>query len=327
MPSVLETAVLRSLGGLLSPAGPNGRLSILIYHRVLRVRDPLLPDMPDAASFGEEIAHVAARFNVLPLGEAIDRLRRGALPARAVCVTFDDGYADNCEVALPVLARLGVPGTFFVTTGCLDGGRMWNDTVIESVRRAAGPTLELSDAGLGAHRIDTTGARRAAIAKLLGAIKHLDPARRREAVQAAASAAGGKLPDDLMMSREQVRRLRRAGMEVGGHTITHPILARIDAAEAEREIAGGKAELESILGEKVELFAYPNGKPIEDYTAEHVAIARKVGFRAAVTTSWGAGRRTSDLFQLPRFTPWDRTPMKFAVRLLLNARQPGVELR
>ena len=115
-------------------------------------------------------------------------------------------------------------------------------------------------------------------------------------------------------------------MEIGGHTITHPILARIDAAEAEREIAGGKAELEAILGEKVELFAYPNGKPVEDYTAEHVAIARRVGFRAAVTTSWGAGRRTSDPFQLPRFTPWDRAPARFALRLLLNARRQGVEL-
>ncbi len=272
------------------------------------------------------MAHVAARFNVLPLGEAIDRLRRGALPARAVCVTFDDGYADNCEVALPILTRLAVPATFFVTTGCLDGGRMWNDTVIESVRRAQGPRLDLGAAGLGTHGIETMEARRETVGKLLGAIKYLDRARRLEAVQAVASAAGAALPDNLMMSRAQVRRLRSAGMEIGGHTITHPILARIDAAEAEREIAGGKAELEAILGEKVELFAYPNGKPIEDYTADHVAIARRVGFRAAVTTSWGAGRRDADPFQLPRFTPWDRTPIKFAVRLLLNARQPGVEL-
>lgn len=322
MPSLIETTALRALGGVLA----RGRLSILIYHRVLRERDPLLPEIPDAASFRDELTHVAERFNVLPLGEAIERLRRDALPARAVCVTFDDGHADNCEVALPVLTHLGVPATFFVTTGCLDGGRMWNDTVIESVRRAPGPTLELADAGLGSHDLATIAARRATVDRLVGAIKYLDRTRRVEAVQAVASAARATLPDDLMMNREQVRRLRRAGMEIGGHTITHPILARVDAAEAEKEIAGGKAELESILGERVELFAYPNGKPVEDYTAEHVAMARRVGFRAAVTTSWGAGRRASDPFQLPRFTPWDRTPARFALRLLLNARRPGVEL-
>jgi peptidoglycan/xylan/chitin deacetylase (PgdA/CDA1 family) len=326
MASLIETAALRCLGRLLSPAGRGGRLSILLYHRVLRERDPLFPELPDAAAFRDEMAHLAERFNVLPLGEAIDRLQRDALPARAVCVTFDDGYADNCDVALPVLKRLGLPATFFVTAGCLDGGRMWNDTVIESVRRAPGPTLDLAGAGLGTHDVGSIEARREAVGKLLAAIKYLDPIRRLEAAQAVTSAAGAKLPDDLMMRREQVRRLRREGMEIGGHTITHPILARIDATEAEKEIAGGKAELESILGERIELFAYPNGKPVEDYAAEHVSMARRIGFRAAVTTSWGAGRRTSDPFQLPRFTPWDRTPARFAVRLLLNARRPGVEL-
>src|SRR5512134_1803038 len=104
MPSLIETTALRALGSVLA----RRRLSILIYHRVLRERDPLLPEIHDAATFRDELTHVAERFNILPLGEAIDRLRRDALPARAVCVTFDDGYADNCEVALPVLTRLGV---------------------------------------------------------------------------------------------------------------------------------------------------------------------------------------------------------------------------
>jgi peptidoglycan/xylan/chitin deacetylase (PgdA/CDA1 family) len=242
-------------------------------------------------------------------------------------VTFDDGYADNHDVALPILQRVGIPATFFIASGHLDGGRMWNDTVIESIRRARGAQLDLSDSGLGAHAIGTLQERRAAMRTLLRAIKYRPPSERAEIVASVAATVGAALPGNLMMSRGQVRGLHRAGMEIGAHTRTHPILARLTTPEAEREMADGKAELEGIIGGPVRLFAYPNGKPIEDYTAEHVAIARKVGFRAAVTTSWGAGRRTSDLFQLPRFTPWDRTPMKFAVRLLLNARQPGVELR
>jgi hypothetical protein len=90
-------------------------------------------------------------------------------------------------------------------------------------------------------------------------------------------------------------------------------------------MADGKAQLEAIIGGPVRLFAYPNGKPAEDFGPEHVALAKKLGFRAAVTTAWGAARRSSDPFQLPRFTPWDRQPTRFAVRLLLNARQAGAE--
>lgn len=322
----VDAAIVHLLGNLLSPAGPRARLSILIYHRVLDVPDPLLASLPDARSFATQMACVGARFNVLPLSEAIDRLYRDALPARALSVTFDDGYADNHAVALPILRRLSIPATFFVTSGYLDGGRMWNDTVIESVRRASAPELDLTKLSLGKHAVASTEDRRTAIDRLLKSLKYRPKAEREDTVAAIADLVGSELPDDLMMSREQVRELSDAGMEIGAHTVTHPILARIERADAQREIADGKAELEAIIGAPVGCFAYPNGKPVEDYAADHVAIARNVGFRAAVTTSWGAGRRDSDPFQLPRFTPWDRSHAKFALRLLLNTRQTGVEL-
>jgi hypothetical protein len=86
----------------------------------------------------------------------------------------------------------------------------------------------------------------------------------------------------------------------------------------------GKAQLEAIIGGAVTLFAYPNGRPTEDFGREHVLLGKKLGFRAALTTAWGAARRHSDVFQLPRFTPWDRQSARFAVRLLLNARRPGI---
>ena len=88
-------------------------------------------------------------FNVLPLALAVERLRQGDLPARALAITFDDGYADNAEVAAPILERLGLPATFFVTTGFLQGGCMWNDRVIEALRNCAADELDLSELGLG----------------------------------------------------------------------------------------------------------------------------------------------------------------------------------
>jgi peptidoglycan/xylan/chitin deacetylase (PgdA/CDA1 family) len=322
----IASGFMRAVGSMLSPSGARGRLSILIYHRILRARDPLLDDTIDAASFAQQMALLASNFNVLPLGEAVQRLAKGRLPGRAACVTFDDGYADNHDVALPILKQSGIPATFFVATGFLDGGRMWNDTIIEALRRAQGPTLDLSSLDLGALPVSSIDERRAAVRGLLRAIKHRPPAERADIVGRIASTIGQPLPDDLMMTRAQVRALYDAGMALGGHTVTHPILTRISDKEAEAEMGEGKAVLEAMISGPVELFAYPNGIPTEDFGPGHVALARKVGFSAAVTTSWGAAQRTSDVFQLPRFTPWDRHPLKFNARLLLNTRRLAVEI-
>ena len=110
-------------------------------------------------------------------------------------------------------------------------------------------------------------------------------------------------------------------MEIGGHTVTHPILARLPSSAARTEIVQGREQLESLLGAPVTLFAYPNGKPGQDYLPEHVAMVRELGFSAAVATAWGAASATTDAWQLPRFTPWDKTPARFMVRLLWNYRQ------
>jgi peptidoglycan/xylan/chitin deacetylase (PgdA/CDA1 family) len=142
-------------------------------------------------------------------------------------------------------------------------------------------------------------------------------AERQQRVDQLAQLAGGPLPDRLMMDDDQVRQLHRAGMGIGGHTLNHPILARLPAEEARAEIAAGKASLEHMIGAPVTLFAYPNGKPGTDYQAEHVEIVRELGFEAAVSTAWGASR-TPDFFQLPRFTPWDRQRRKFLLRLMRN---------
>jgi peptidoglycan/xylan/chitin deacetylase (PgdA/CDA1 family) len=126
-----------------------------------------------------------------------------------------------------------------------------------------------------------------------------------------------------MLRSDQVRALHAAGMVIGGHTCSHPILASLSLAEAEREIVLGKERLEDILGAPVRLFAYPNGKPGQDYTAEHVRLVERAGFSAAFSTGWGASRSGADLFQLPRFTPWDRGQRGFVLRLIRNMLRPG----
>jgi len=107
-------------------------------------------------------------------------------------------------------------------------------------------------------------------------------------------------------------------MEIGGHTVNHPILALLSEKEARAEIGDGKRRLEEITGGPVTLFAYPNGKPGQDYGPRDVDLVRQAGFTAAVSTMGGVARRGSDPFQLPRFSPWDRSPRRLAARLLLT---------
>jgi peptidoglycan/xylan/chitin deacetylase (PgdA/CDA1 family) len=91
---------------------------IFTYHRVLERPDPLLPDEPDAALFEQQASWLAQFCNVLSMTDAVRRLAAGTLPARAACITFDDGYANNHDVAMPILRRLGLPATVYVPLRC-----------------------------------------------------------------------------------------------------------------------------------------------------------------------------------------------------------------
>jgi peptidoglycan/xylan/chitin deacetylase (PgdA/CDA1 family) len=302
----------------LAPAGAKARLSLLAFHRVLREPDLLRPGEPNAEEFEQRLRWIKGWFNVLPLPEAITRLKDGRLPERPLAITFDDGYADNHDVALPILRKLGLPATFFVTTGYLDGGRMFNDTVIEAVRQSRDSALDLQDLGMGVHRLSTPEQRRAAIAAILPRVKYLPVGRREAVADAIAERAGARLPEDLMMTSAQVAALHSAGMDIGGHTVTHPILAGLPLEGARAEIVDGCARLEEITGAPVRIFAYPNGQPGRDYHPEHPVLLRELGFDGAVSAVWGAARAGTDPFQIPRFTPWDRRPLPFALRMAQN---------
>ena len=203
----MNAMLFKPLFSLLSPSGHAARLSILIYHRVLAEPDALLPGVPDAATFRWHMRFLRRHLNPLPLDEAVQRLRAGSLPSRAVCVTFDDGYADNATVALPVLREEGVPATFFIATAYLNGGRMFNDTVMETVRRLPTKTVDLTPEGIGIREIRTDADRVALARELILGIKYLEFDERQERAEALAQRLGLKLPDDLMMSDAQVRQL------------------------------------------------------------------------------------------------------------------------
>jgi peptidoglycan/xylan/chitin deacetylase (PgdA/CDA1 family) len=294
------------------------RLSILIYHRVLDQPDPLFPGEVDVKIFDRHLSVLKRFFTIMPLLEATHRLRNHNLPRGAACITFDDGYADNEQVALPILQRHGLSACFFVATGYLDGGIMWNDRVIEHVRHTSGSYLDLSAIGLGYFLIDSIYSKARAIADILEKLKYMEFGKRQKLVEQLSIGGTDLAQSDIMMSSNQVKILHRAGMEIGAHTVHHPILATMSDSSARADIADGKQQLERIIGTPVRLFAYPNGKPGKDYGQRDIDLVRNLGFDAAVATHWGTACYGCDPFQLPRFTPWDHSKVGFFLRLQKN---------
>jgi peptidoglycan/xylan/chitin deacetylase (PgdA/CDA1 family) len=199
---------------------------------------------------------------------------------------------------------------------------MFNDTVIEAVRHSSRDALDLGDFDLGRLPIGTALQRRAAIEALIPKVKYLPLAEREDALRRLERACGQPaLPTTLMMRSPQVRQLHAAGMEIGGHTVRHPILAEMPDDQARREIVQGRDALAMLVDAPIEVFAYPNGQPDRDYDQRHVQMVRELGFRGAVSTARGVATTAADRFQLPRHTPWGRSLATWSWRLLGGLRQ------
>ena len=198
---------------------------------------------------------------------------------------------------------------------------MWNDGIIESVSNTGKTCLDLTILDYEKYSLATIEQKKICIDDLLNKIKYIKPEKRIDLAKRILDVADVAEPTHLMMTSDQVKKMHEAGMEIGGHTVNHPILTSVDKATARREINENKEYLESLIGEPLCSFAYPNGKPGKDYGPEHVALVKEAGYECAVSTSWGRVNKNSDPFQLPRFPPWDRNPWKFMLRLLIQPRE------
>jgi len=278
------------------------RVLILTYHRVLPHSDSLRPSQMYKKAFERQMNVLQRRrFNVLSLREAYMRLHDGTLPSRAVVITFDDGYADNLHVASKILKQHGFPAVVFVAPGFLNGGRMWNDSVIEAIRATSLDEVSLGFLNIERLALKDRDERRMAITKIINKIKYIPEKERNRTAQKLTEKLQVKsLPENLMMTDEELRMLHGMGIEIGGHTVNHPILSQLPLDQAKTEIAGCRDMLASKLDTDIRVFAYPNGSPGQDYRVEHVAAVRDAGFDLAVSTAWGPVRRSDDPLQLPR---------------------------
>jgi len=334
----VRSGALRWLAGAARGLRQLGRAKcvVLLYHRVADAQfDPqLLCVTPE--HLRQHLEVVRRRAFPLSLRELASTLGGGRVPSGGVVLTFDDGYADNLHHAKPPLERCDVPATVFVTTGSVGSGQeFWWDELERLLLQPGSLPRELTlevggdvrhwELGEAAEsppsarhdghswsiqeRRDPT-ARHRVYRDLCHALRPLADAARRSALEQLRSWAGaspaarathrGLTPDELV-------ELAKGGIvEIGSHTVSHPVLASLSQAEQEAEIGQSKAYLERLLGREVAAFSYPFGTTM-DYTAATIAAVRGAGHRCACANLPGAVRRGADRFQLPRVLvrDWD----------------------
>jgi peptidoglycan/xylan/chitin deacetylase (PgdA/CDA1 family) len=297
--------------GLLSLAGLARRRAgglVLRYHAISDGAAEVPYATPDICLpvevFRLQMAFVKRAYTVLALDELVERVGRGAtLPPRALAITFDDGYADNHRLALPVLGELGLPATLYLATGSLEGGPpLWMSAVRALVLGARAPALAVP--GLPPIVLGPPGRRGPEARALTRALVPLPPDERAARLAAAAAAAGvdpGRLLAGVMLDWAQVRELAAAGWTIGAHTVTHLNVALAAPAEAEAEIAASRDAIAAAIGRPVRHFAYPNSGGAHRYFDGSVAgMLGRLGFRSAVTSRPGVVGPWTDPFAVPR---------------------------
>jgi sugar transferase (PEP-CTERM/EpsH1 system associated) len=291
-------------------AAERNSLTLLAYHRVLPLPESLLYPFQSMVMprdlFEQQIVHLRQHYAVLPLTEAVDRLRARDLPPRALAVTFDDGYRDNFECALPILKKYGIPATFFVVTGALDGkNRLMWDEVMSRVRQihdegTAGALLREPVPDWLAEKLRLLAAGEPAdrVGERIARDMNRVPVRERESGMAALRRVtpDSAYADPPLLSWDEIREMRRAGMLVGAHTVTHPFLDELDETTARNEIQGSVHTLKERLGEPIALFSYPRGRFKESLKP----LLQECGIEAAVTTQAGRNSPGVDPYELRR---------------------------
>ncbi len=313
---------------------------ILMYHRIANPPvDPWgLAVQPD--HFEEHLAVIRRLRQPLPMSEFFDGLERRTLPETAVAVTFDDGYVDNLQKAKPRLAAAGVPATLFVTTGAV-GQRVefwWDELARGILLRTASLDSEIVIAGescrlefaqaeaprpRGAWRAweEPRTEREATYLTVWRRLQLVSAGERTAAMNRLRDLLSPPPPDakDLPMAPNEVAELADDGLfELGGHTVTHPVLPALDPGERRREILEGKLACERLVNRPIAGFAYPHGA----VDADSRAAVQECGFAWACSTeSRPVSGGNDDRYALPRLNvfDWDGHAFERALR----AAQPG----
>ncbi len=287
-------------------------LTILAYHRILDMgpedayfADPELVSA-SCAEFLRQMEYLRTYWNPVPLSEAVEHLIHGSeLAPRSVAITFDDGHIDNYTNAFPVLKKLGIPATIFLSTGYIGGRRaFWFDRVATLICNAPAGNHHIDMPACELHLGDIRTRREATHSVLAGLKKLPDPERVAAMVLLEDRFAGHvpALPETqgCALDWDQIREMSRCGIAFGSHTVSHPVLSMLSEESIRFELLESRRTIEAETGRESDLLAYPVGKPYA-FDQRVVAIARQCGYRAALAYVDGINQPGDcDLFALGR---------------------------
>jgi peptidoglycan/xylan/chitin deacetylase (PgdA/CDA1 family) len=292
---------------MLHRLAPRQRVSVLMYHAV--VSSPLaVPDwcFLDATAFRQQAEYLGQHFDVVLLSEAVSRLRRRHVRRPTAVITFDDGLQSVHDVALPILKRLGLPATVFLTTGFVGtDDTPWYCRLNRALAVATRRSLVWREEELA---LDSAPLRARAGAVLQSRLKELPHPMLMHELRAIVGALGDdperpvapSSPYRVLGPRE-VESLKASGLaELGAHGVSHAILSLITPEERERELAGSVQAVSELAGAPCRLFSYPNGRP-SDYNAEVRKRLAELGIEAAVTSRPGPSVPTTPRLELRRY--------------------------
>jgi len=296
---------------------------VLLYHRVTQLpSDPqLLSVEPD--NFYDHVSWLRSNYTLLTIDEFTALVSEGKkMPKKAVIVTFDDGYADNCLEALPILETLQSQALFYITTSGLDTAQeLWWDELerIFLLPDTLPPSLDIEIKGQSYHWPTNAKKERTSAYHLIHPLlKFLAPAERDRIISHLLQWAGlditGRPSHRMLTSQELIRMHRSPAAVIGAHTHRHPALSALTRDEQREEIFRSRDILKNLLQDEILHFSYPFGGK-KDYNRDSIQLCREAGFRMTGSNFYGQVHRWTDPWQVPRILVRNWLKAEFARRL------------
>ena len=302
---LLQTGALRLLQGCRSTTA-----AVLAYHSVSLDRQGqafcINPGITtDADRFREQMKLLRRNYHPITLDNIADWLTgKRALPRRSVAVTFDDGFADNVEIAAPIMEEFGIFGTFYLTVDSVARGDLpWFCRMEYLFRRAEQEKKILQTSDGDKWKMDDPTQRRDAYLKLAYPCARLSGNEQQQHIESVETLFGYCLDMQVlprMMTFEQARNLRHRGHIVGNHSFSHGNMAHLSPEDLHREIIEADDILSKELGEKVEHFSYPHPCLQPQWNETSLALTRELGYRTVVLTQNGCVTKKTSPLLIPR---------------------------
>lgn len=297
--------------GMIAASSASGALDIerrrpgiyaFTFHRIGDAPDELGLTMPDALfkALIDELKKYWRPIRASALNAPAALRADGAAPR--FLITFDDGYRDNAQRALPILRDADVPAILYVSTAFIETGKaFWYHELHHFCFAAENAVLDLSAVGVGVHSLATPHDRRTTYLRLNRELKSLTMSERDGAIDHARRQvrSSRRYEPQVMLNWDEIRSMSQSVFEIGSHTVNHPILSRESAAVQRTEVAESKRSIERELQRDVVSFAYPNGTAA-DFSDATVHALRESGYGNAFTTIAGRIDDEADPFRLPR---------------------------